>query len=484
MCAGALYCIYMDFIVLRPPCGSNGGAGVKQGMGMVKDMTKGSPVRLLLAFAAPLLLANVFQQLYSVADAVVLGRGVGVQALAAAGSTGSVHFLVFGFITGLTHGYSILISQKFGAGNEAEVRRAVANSGYLAAVSSAVITAVSLLFSRTLMELMQTPADIFEDALLYIRVIFIGIFATVFYNILAGILRALGDSISPLIVILVSSAVNVGLDVLFVMVFRWGVAGAAWATVLAQALSGLMCLFVLGRMRLMRFQKGDARPDGAMLRELLRLGVPVAAQNMIIAVGGMVVQSVVNRYGVLFVAGFTATNKLYGILEIAATSFGYAVTTYVGQNLGGGLLGRIKKGLHSATWIALLTSAVITAAVLLLGRFAVALFISGTPEEVALSTEVAVHYLNIMSICLSVLYMLHIYRSALMGLGDTVMPMASGIVEFLMRIGVAIFLPALMGQEGIFYAEVAAWAGAAVLLVATYFVRMKKLARDFPAAKP
>lgn len=220
MCAGALYCIYMDFIVLRPPCGSNGGAGVKQGMVMVKDMTKGSPVRLLLAFAAPLLLANVFQQLYSVADAVVLGRGVGVQALAAAGSTGSVHFLVFGFITGLTHGYSILISQKFGAGNEAEVRRAVANSGYLAAVSSAVITAVSLLFSRTLMELMQTPADIFEDALLYIRVIFIGIFATVFYNILAGILRALGDSISPLIVILVSSAVNVGLDVLFVMVFR------------------------------------------------------------------------------------------------------------------------------------------------------------------------------------------------------------------------------------------------------------------------
>ena len=144
---------------------------------------------------------------------------------------------------------------------------------------------------------------------------------------------------------------------------------------------------------------------------------------MIIAIGGMVVQSVVNRYGVLFVAGFTATNKLYGILEIAATSFGYAVTTYVGQNLGAGLLGRIRKGMHSATWIALLTSAVITAAVLLLGRFMVALFISGTPEEVALSTDVAVHYLNIMSICLSVLYMLHIYRSALMGLGDTVMPM-------------------------------------------------------------
>ena len=283
---------------------------------------------------------------------------------------------------------------------------------------------------------------------------------------------------------LIASVINIVLDLVFVMVFHWGIAGAVVATVIAQLFAGLYCLRAVLRVHIIKLKKEYFLPDPVMARRLLGLGLPVAAQNMIIAVGGMVVQSVVNRYGVLFVAGFTATNKLYGILEIAATSFGYAVTTYVGQNLGGGLLGRIKKGLHSATWIALLTSAVITAAVLLLGRFAVALFISGTPEEVALSTEVAVHYLNIMSICLSVLYMLHIYRSALMGLGDTVMPMASGIVEFLMRIGVAIFLPALMGQEGIFYAEVAAWAGAAVLLVATYFVRMKKLARDFPAAKP
>ncbi|MGN0478190.1 MAG: MATE family efflux transporter, partial [Hominenteromicrobium sp.] len=216
-----------------------------------------------------------------------------------------------------------------------------------------------------------------------------------------------------------------------------------------------------------------------MARRLLGLGTPAAAQNLIISVGGMVVQSVVNRYGVLVVAGFTATNKLYGILEIAATSFGYAVTTYVGQNLGAGLLDRIKRGMRSATWIALVTSLVITAAVLIFGRYAVALFISGTPEEVALSTKVAVHYLNVMSVCLSVLYMLHIYRSALMGLGDTVMPMASGIMEFLMRVGVALILPIFLGEEGIYYAEVAAWAGAAVLLVTSYLVRIKKLTREF-----
>ena len=207
---------------------------------MVRNMTKGSPVKLLLAFALPLLVANVFQQLYSVADAMVLGRGVGVNALAAAGSTGSVHFFIFGFINGLTHGYSILISQRFGAGDESDMRRTVMNAGYLGFMSAAVITALSLIFSRPLMTLMGTPTDIFDDALLYIRIIFIGIFTTVFYNMLSSILRALGDSMSPLIIILISSAVNIGLDILFVMAFKWGVAGAAWATVLAQLLSGLI----------------------------------------------------------------------------------------------------------------------------------------------------------------------------------------------------------------------------------------------------
>jgi Na+-driven multidrug efflux pump len=190
-----------------------------------------------------------------------------------------------------------------------------------------------------------------------------------------------------------------------------------------------------------------------------------------------VVQTVVNRYGVLFVAGFTATNKLYGILEIAATSFGYAVTTYVGQNLGANLLQRIRKGMFSATWIALLTSAVITAFAFAAGRMLVGLFISGTPEEVQYSTEVAVYYLRVMAAFLSVLYMLHIYRSALMGLGDTITPMASGIMEFVMRIAVAMILPAIMGQNGIYYAEIAAWAGAAAVLVAVYFIRFNTLWR-------
>ena len=450
----------------------------------IQNMTQGAPARLIFTFAIPLMLGNVCQQLYTVVDTAIVGQALGVNALAALGAADWLNWLVLGVIQGFAQGFSIYMAQRFGADDEEGLNRSIGATISIAAAISVVLLVLSQVTMDPIRRAMNTPEEVIGGAFTYLRIMFAGIPIIMAYNVLASILRALGDSRTPLYAMLIASVINIVLDLVFVMVFHWGIAGAVVATVIAQLFAGLYCLRAVLRVHIIKLKKEYFLPDPVMARRLLGLGLPVAAQNMIIAVGGMVVQSVVNRYGVLFVAGFTATNKLYGILEIAATSFGYAVTTYVGQNLGGGLLGRIKKGLHSATWIALLTSAVITAAVLLLGRFAVALFISGTPEEVALSTEVAVHYLNIMSICLSVLYMLHIYRSALMGLGDTVMPMASGIVEFLMRIGVAIFLPALMGQEGIFYAEVAAWAGAAVLLVATYFVRMKKLARDFPAAKP
>lgn len=449
----------------------------------IQSMTQGRPAKLIFTFAIPLMLGNVCQQLYTVVDTAIVGQALGVNALAALGAADWLNWLVLGVIQGFAQGFSIHMAQRFGANDEEGLNRSIGATISIAAVFSVLLLIVSQATMDPILRAMNTPEEVIGGAFTYLRIMFAGIPIIMAYNVLASILRALGDSRTPLYAMLIASVLNIALDLLFVMVFHWGIAGAVIATVIAQLFAALYCLRAVLRIRIIRLKKAYFLPDPVLARRLLGLGLPVAAQNMIIAIGGMVVQSVVNRYGVLFVAGFTATNKLYGILEIAATSFGYAVTTYVGQNLGAGLLGRIRKGMHSATWIALLTSAVITAAVLLLGRFMVALFISGTPEEVALSTDVAVHYLNIMSICLSVLYMLHIYRSALMGLGDTVMPMASGIVEFVMRIGVALILPGLMGQEGIFYAEVVAWAGAAILLVATYFVRMKKLERELPSAE-
>lgn len=438
-----------------------------------RSMTQGSPTRLLITFALPLMLGNVFQQLYTVVDTAVVGQGVGVEALAAIGAADWLNWLVLSVVQGLAQGFSILMSQYFGAKDYRQLSRTVGASATLCAGAAVIMLILSQGLSEPVLRLLNTPDDIIGDSLLYLRIIFAGIPIITAYNLLASILRALGDSKTPLYAVVVSTVVNIGLDLLFVLVFHWGIAGAAGATLIAQGVSTAYCYVNVRRVKLLELRPADFKLDRPVTRALLKLGSPVALQNAIISAGGMVVQSVVNRYGMLFIAGFTATNKLYGLLEIAATSYGYAVTSFVGQNLGGGLFRRIRKGMRSAAVIALLTSAAIAIAMLLLGKLFLGLFISGTPEEVSASMDIAYKYLAVMSLFLPVLYMLHIYRSALMGLGDTVVPMISGFVEMVMRVSIALFLPLLLA-DGIYYAEVGAWTGAAVLLVTAYFVRMRK----------
>lgn len=444
---------------------------------MVRDMTSGSPMKLIVGFAVPIFLGNLFQQLYSVVDAMVLGRAVGADALAAAGSTQALSFLVLGFITGLTHGYAILIAQRFGAGDYAGVRRTAANAGYLAAVSSLIITAASLLGARALLEVMHTPEDIFRDALLYIQVIFIGTAASVAYNMFSGILRALGDSVSPLVILVVSSIVNVGLDVLFVVVFRWGVAGAAWATVLAQALSSAMCFAVLRRLELMRFQREDWRGDRDVIRALLRLGVPVGIMNSITATGIMLLQSVVNGLGSVTVAAYTAGSKLMNLALQPGDILGIAVGTYVGQNLGAGRLDRIRAGVRQSVLLSLAINIVMGLVLALFGRELTAVFVSGTEEAVI---EAAYPYFVITGAGVWIVGLLFLYRFALQSLGDTFIPMVSGGVELGMRVGAVLVLDRCfdMGFYAVCWAEVAAWLGAGVLLAVGYYARMARLSRQ------
>lgn len=443
---------------------------------MVRDMTKGSPVKLLLAFAAPMLLGNLFQQLYSTVDAMVLGRGVGVQALAAAGATGSIHFFVFGFVTGLTHGYSVLISQRFGAGDSKGVRQAVACSVYLAVLSSLAITALSLGFSRPLLQVMATPADIFEGALLYIRITFVGIGATVFYNVLASVLRALGDSVSPLVVIVISSIVNVGLDCLFVLVFRWGIAGAAWATVLAQLISGLLCLFVLGRMELMRFSRDELAPRPKTMGALLKLGIPVGLMNSVTAIGVMLLQGIVNSFGSSIVAAYTASSRLIGLAEQPGSIIGLSLGTYVGQNLGAGRLDRVRLGVRRGILMSLGVNLFISLTLVFLGRELTALFVSGAEQAII---DAAYPYLVIGGLMEWSLGLLFIYRFSLQSLGNTLVPLLSGALELGLRIGVVLFLSQAlhMGFLAICIADVSAWAGAALMLAIAYYSRMRRLVR-------
>lgn len=443
-----------------------------------QSMTEGKPLKLIVAFALPLMLGNVFQQLYTVVDTMVVGQALGVGALAALGAADWLNWMVLGTIQGFTQGFSIKMSHEFGAGAYDKLRKTVGNSLLLALLSSVFLLLVSQAAARPVLVLLQTPDAIIGDSLIYLRIMFAGIPVVMAYNILAAILRALGDGRTPLYAMVVAALINVALDLLFVLGFHWGIAGAAGATVIAQVCSGVYCLFAILRIPVLSFTKEDFRMEGRLCLHLLKLGLPMGFQNVIISVGGMIVQFVVNGFGVLFIAGFTATNKMYGILEVAATSYGYAMVTYAGQNLGAGKIPRISRGMRAAVAAAIVTSAAIAAAMLLFGRNILAWFISGSPEEVAVTLDIAYHYLAVMSIFLPVLYILHVTRSCLQGMGNTLLPMLSGVAEFVMRTTAAVFLPLALGEEGIFFAEVLAWVGADVILITSYVVQMRKLKRE------
>ena len=441
----------------------------------IKNMTEGKPMPLILTFSLSLMAGNIFQQLYTVVDTMVVGKVLGVNALAALGAADWTNWMMLGIIQGLTQGFAILMAQEFGAKRIDNLKKVIGNSAILAIVLAAVLLILGQVIIEPLLMVLQTPKDIIDNALLYLRIIFAGIPIVMLYNLLASILRALGDGKTPLNAMIVASITNIVLDLLFVIGFKWGIVGAAVATLIAQMVSSIFCIYHIGKIQILRFEKNDFTIVKSISSKLLKLGFPLAFQNAIIAIGGMIVQAVVNGFGVIFIAGFTATNKLYGILEIAATSYGYAMVTYVGQNLGAGKIKRIKQGMRAAVLISIVTSIVIGLVMILFGKMILGLFISGSPEEIDMTIKIAYHYLSIMSICLPILYILHICRSALQGMGDTVMPMLSGIAEFIMRTVSAMMLPVLLGQNGIFYAEVLAWLGADVILVTSYLIKIKNL---------
>lgn len=438
----------------------------------------GKPASLIFAFALPLMVGNVFQQLYTVVDTMVVGKALGVAALAALGAADWLNWMMLGIIQGFTQGFGILMAQEFGAGRYDNLRKSIGNAAVLSLVSSMVLLLAGQLLTRPVLNLLQTPPEILADTLLYLRIMYLGVPVVMAYNLLASILRSLGDGKTPLNAMIVAALTNIALDLLFVLVFGLGIAGAAAATLIAQMISSLFCLYHIRKIELLSFTPSDFRMTGRQLPlRLLMLGFPMAFQNAIISVGGMIVQFVVNGFGVIFIAGFTATNKLYGVLEVAATSYGYSMVTYAGQNLGAGRTDRIRKGVKSAILIALLTSLVIAILMLFGGKIILSWFISGTPEEFEQTLKIAYSYLAIMSVCLPILYTLHITRSAIQGMGNTVLPLVSGIAEFIMRAVTAIFLPMLIGENGIFYAEIMAWTGATVILVISYFAVIRKMER-------
>lgn len=441
----------------------------------ITSMTQGSPARLILLFALPLMAGNVFQQLYTVTDTAIVGRALGVEALAALGAVDWLNWLSLGVIQGITQGFSILIAQRFGSEDYKGMRRAVGNSCMLAAICAVILCIAAEIAIDPAIALLKAPSEIVPMASAYLRVMFCGIPVLLTYNMASAILRALGDSKTPLYAMILASVTNIGLDLLFVLVFGWGVKGAAGATVLAQILSAVYCILAICKIDLLKLKRCDLRLEKKLCKKLCMLAAPMAFQNAIIAIGGMIVQMVVNGLGVAFIAGFTATNKLYGVLEVAATSYGYAMVTYTGQNMGAGDGKRISGGVRSGLLIGMITSLLITAVMFLFGKTILGCFISVEEAIGSEALEIAFRYLKIMSIFLPILYVLHIVRSSIQGMGNTVIPMVSGISEFVMRTGASLLLPVLFGESGILFAEVTAWTGADLILVPGYFHERRKL---------
>lgn len=443
------------------------------------DMTTGSPMKIIFNFTLPIFIGNVFQQFYNMADAVIVGKFVGNKALAAVGSTGTIMFLIYGFVVGMTAGFTVLTAQKFGAGDMPAMRRTVVGASFLSLVVGLVLTAAFMVFMKPWLVLMHTPEDIFADAYAYIMIISAGILAHMLYNLLASILRALGNSRVPLYFLILAALLNIVLDLVLIIVFHMGAAGAAVATVISQGISGVLCLFyIIRKVPLLRLTRDDRHLSGDLLRTQIRIGIPMALQYSITAVGTMMVQSALNILGSTLVAAYTAAGKIEQIVTQAYVAMGTTMATYGAQNMGAGDVSRIRQGFKASTIIGIIYAVVSAVLVMTVGKYMTYLFVS---EDVALIMDSVNTYLICVGIFFIPLAIVNIYRNGIQGLGYGLLPMMAGVAELVGRGAVAVIAAGRKSYLGVCLASPAAWILASLLLIGMYYYVVKiDLKKIFP----
>ena len=440
---------------------------------MSKSLTAGKPWRVILIFAIPLLIGNVVQQMYQVIDAVVVGRNLGVDALAAVGSTGGIFFLLIGFSWGMTTGFAIPTAQAFGAEDPAAVRRSVAAGTTLTALTGLAVTAIGVLSVRAFLQLLQTPASLLEEATTFATVSFSGALAIMFFNYLSAILRARGDSTTPLVFLIISSVVNMGLVLLFVRYLGLGVGGAAGATVSAQALSVVLCLIYIYRaVPALRVSKADLLACGPDMMPHLRLGLPMGFQTSIIAIGALAVQVRLNLLGPEAVAAYTTAMRVDGLATAFLASLGLAASTFVAQNYGARLFDRIRVGIRQSLAIGIATALLLAFLLITFGTVFVRAFVGTGNDEVV---GMAHSFLVINGSFYWVVSILFITRGGLQGIGRMTIPTLSGVLELALRVAAAVFLGGLFGFVGVAWASPLAWIGATLLLVPAWLRALKRL---------
>lgn len=439
---------------------------------MEKNLTQGNSLKQIIWFAFPLLLGNLFQQLYNIADSVIVGRTLGIDALAAVGASTSLNFLILGFCNGSCSGFTIPIAQRFGAGDHSAMRKYVFNAAILASILAAVITVVTALFCRQILTLIKTPENIMQGAYEYLVIIFLGIPFTILYNLTAGILRALGDSKSPFRFLVISTIINIVGDLFTIKVLGMGVAGAAISTITAQAISGILCLtFIVRKFPVLRLNPEERRITGRLQKNLFFMGIPMGLQFSITAIGSVMLQSAVNSLGSVIVASFSSAIKVKQVTMAPFDALSNTAATFCGQNLGAGKMDRIKKGIGQMLLIGFVYALVIGSALFLFGDKMVGLFVDPGEKEVIRNAHFQLRCLGCFYIFLAAL---NVLRNSIQGMGYSGLAMMAGCVEMVARTGMALLVIPVYGYMAVCFADQTAWMMVTVYLIIIMTFVLKK----------
>lgn len=443
---------------------------------MAKDMTSGKPIKLIWNFTIPLLIGNLFQQLYNMADTFIVGRTIGVHALASVGSTGSIIFLILGFANGLTAGLAIPLAQRYGAKNYSGVKRSFYVSILISAVVAILLTILSMVFCRQILEIMQTPAEIIDGAYDYLMVIFAGIFSSMAFNLLSNIFRSIGDAKTPLYFLVIACIMNIILDVVFIAGFGMGVEGAGYATVLSQIFSALACiLYIWKKIPILRLNSKDFVAESSDVREHVRISFPMAFQSSIIAIGAIIIQITLNQLGATAVAAYTAAQKIDQVAILPMMSFGVTMATFVAQNYGAKKYDRIWRGVRDCIKLSLTFAISVGIILNVFSPIFIRAFVGVGHEEVV---ELGAIYFITNGTMYSLLSLLFIYRYTLQGVGKTFTPTVAGIMELCMRAFAAVVLSNLYGYTGATMANPLAWLGSLIPLMIAYYLFKNKFPKE------
>lgn len=433
----------------------------------IQDMTVGNPMSLILGFSLPMLMGLLFQQFYSLVDTIIVGKCIGVNALAAVGSTGSISFLIIGFCTGVCSGFSIPVAQRFGAKDFSGLRRFVANAIWLSIIFSTVMTFFVVIFCRHILHIMNTPSDIIEQAYIYIVIIFWGIPITYLYNLTSGIIRSLGDSKTPVYFLLMASVINIALDLLFIIIFHMNVEGAAIATVISQLIAGLSCLiYMMQKFSILKINKEEAHWDSHYVVSLCNMGIPMGLQYSITAIGSVILQTSVNGLGSNSVASVTAATKISSFIVCPFDALGATMATYGGQNVGAKQLIRVKKGLRSCVALGAIYSVFALFTLFIFSKQLLLIFLNASQTEIIAKA----HYLLLVNASFYFsLALVNIVRFLIQGMGFSKFAILSGVFEMIARSFIGFVMVPLLGFRAVAFASPIAWILADCFLIPAFF---------------